>query len=240
MCISYDAINTYKENMNQIDIKIIFNQENSLSVEAGRRCQNSFSDHGFDANMVNGVWRDDYLKFLEESGVNFQNFDQRYSKYDAVVACFASHFNIWRIIDRPTLILEHDAVLDDLNSLNIFLENYNQILSDYPIIVNLGKPSFGIYKSMDKMGLYPSFSKGGRYIGGAHAYLVSPSAAQIMVRRAREFGALPVDLFLDVNVFPFIFEFWPWPIICKDSFSSIQLTEGSVAKHSYGDGFKLV
>ena len=224
----------------QFEIKIIYNNENSYSKRAANRCLNSFSNAGYTGELINGVWRDNYRDFLHESGIKFQKFDPKFSKQEAVVACFGSHFNIWRNIEHPTLILEHDAILSDPESLIFFQENYLHIFKEYPIVANLGKPSFGKYLSKEKIGLYPSFSKNGKYFAGAHGYLISPAAAKIVVDRAFNFGAMPTDLFFDSAVFPFLFEFWPWPISCLDNFSSIQNVTGCFAKHSFSDGYRIL
>ena len=104
------------KNYKQFDIKIIYNHENPKSEKAANNCLNSFLASGYSGEMINGVWRDSYEEFLCESGITFQKFDPKFSKHEAVVACFASHFNIWRNIERPTLILEHDAILSDAES----------------------------------------------------------------------------------------------------------------------------
>ena len=224
----------------KFDIKIIFNRENAKSEKAALRCLNSFVSHGYSGEMLNGVWRDNHQEFLNDSGIIFQNFDPKFSKHDAVVACFGSHFNIWRKIERPTLILEHDAILSEPESFNFFEENYLHLFNEFPIVANLGKPSFGNYLIKDKAGLYPSFSKNGKYFAGAHAYLISPKAANIIVDHALRVGALPTDLFFDLTVFPFLFEYWPWPISCVDNFSSIQNVTGCLAKHRYNDDYLIV
>jgi GR25 family glycosyltransferase involved in LPS biosynthesis len=224
----------------QFDIKIIYNYENPNSEKAANNCLNSFLANGYSGEMINGVWRDNHEEFLSESGIIFQKFDPKFSKHEAVVACFGSHFKIWQKIERPTLILEHDAILSDPESMIFFQNSFIHLFNEYPIVVNLGKPSFGKYLSKEKVGLYPSFSKNGKYFAGAHGYLISPAAAKIISDHARNVGALPTDLFFDATVFPFLFEFWPWPISCVDNFSSIQNVAGSIAKHSYNQNYNLV
>ena len=44
--------------------------------------------------------------------------------------------------------------------------------------------------------------------------------------------AEPTDVYLNLDRFPFITEFYPWPIECRDSFSTIQRELGCRAKHN--------
>ena len=42
------------------------------------------------------------------------------------------------------------------------------------------------------------------------------------------------------NNFPWLKEFYPWPISVKENFTTIQKTEGCLAKHGYGEGYSLL
>ena len=48
------------------------------------------------------------------------------------------------------------------------------------------------------------------------------------------------DLFLNKVDFPWIQEYYPWPIKADDNFTSIQNVAGSVAKHNYNKDFKVL
>ena len=44
--------------------------------------------------------------------------------------------------------------------------------------------------------------------------------------------ARPTDVFLNRNTFPFLEEYFPWPVEAKDSFTTIQSERGCTAKHN--------
>jgi len=181
------------------DIVAIYNKENPHSIEAVERCQRSFNDNGYEIKISNGIWRDQYKDFLKETGLTFDDYDKKYSKHESVVACFGSHFKIWKTISKPTIILEHDAILTNRESLAHFINTYSELYINQAIISNLGAPSFGRFTTKDAPGLYPSFSKNGRYFPGAHGYAISAKAAKIITSHAVNFGAKPTDLFFDLE-----------------------------------------
>jgi hypothetical protein len=40
--------------------------------------------------------------------------------------------------------------------------------------------------------------------------------------------------------FPWLEEYYPWPVVVDDSFSTIQNQQGCLAKHNYAKGIELV
>ena len=56
------------------------------------------------------------------------------------------------------------------------------------------------------------------------------------MERAR-LEASPTDIFLNLDTFPFLEEYYPWPVEVKESFSTIQKTEGCLAKHMYSKDY---
>lgn len=78
-----------------------------------------------------------------------------------------------------------------------------------------------------------------RYFPGAHAYRITPAGARALVEQARR-HARPTDVFLHTDTFPFLQEFYPWPVEARDSFTTIQSEAGCLAKHSYGDTYEIV
>ena len=44
--------------------------------------------------------------------------------------------------------------------------------------------------------------------------------------------AEPADVFINKKRFPWMTEYYPWPVVCDDSFSTIQNQAGCVAKHN--------
>ena len=45
---------------------------------------------------------------------------------------------------------------------------------------------------------------------------------------------------MNVNNFPNLEEYYPWPVEARDSFSTIQKKEGCLAKHGYNDSYELI
>ena len=170
---------------------------------------------------------------------------ERYSRDGRVQACFLSHFLLWKLAINSgaprILILEHDAV----------------ITAPIPVppkkgykVCSFGRPSFGKFQTPGDgkpdegkdRGYYPAFSKNqGAYLGGAHAYAVSPEGAEALVREATTTGFCATDIFLSRNRFPWLLEYWPWPVKVDEYFTTVQKREGCEAKHQFKpDGSYLV
>ena len=86
------------------------------------------------------------------------------------------------------------------------------------------------------MGINPLTSK--RYFPGAHGYIVNPTAAQILVDGVRGYGR-PTDLYLNLDVFPWLTETYPWPVEARDTFTTIQTFAGCQAKHKFNDSYQI-
>ena len=102
-------------------------------------------------------------------------------------------------------------------------------------VCNLGRPSYGnwIEPKTKKPGTYKLFSKAGGYFPGNHAVLVSPKGAKKIVEYAKTQIGTP-DLYLNKCRFPWLSEYYPWPIECHDTFTTLQKEGGCVAKHMKG------
>ena len=61
-----------------------------------------------------------------------------------------------------------------------------------------------------------------------------------LVETAKSGKAIPTDVYLNLDLFPFLEEYYPWPVEAQDSFSTIQNTNGCLAKHNYGEGYQLL
>ena len=88
-----------------------------------------------------------------------------------------------------------------------------------------------------KIGVGPLSSK--RYFPGAHAYRLKPIGAKTLLSRVQT-DARPTDIYLNVDCFPWLEEYYPWPVVVKESFTTIQKLEGCVAKHGYKGGYEIV
>jgi hypothetical protein len=119
--------------------------------------------------------------------------------------------------------MEHDAVI-----VAPLPEFPNRVLLNRPFLCNVSRPSFGWF-SIPPEGLHRFSSGPLGFLKGAHGYVVNHHAAKILLSRLDE--AEPADLYLRLSRFPFISEFYPWCIECRDDFSTIQQESGCRAKH---------
>ena len=203
------------------------------SVKMAERCIESGKQFGVDVEMFPAVWRDNTAEELKKEQLTIAKFDTTYSNVDSVVGNFIAQYRMWTEIfysNEPGIVLEHDAV---------FTDSIPDLFGKGDII-NIGKPSYGKFRSMDKPGVYPMFSKTGGYIPGAHGYYLTPCGAQQLIMKARQIGAHPCDLFLDNRNFPNIQELYPWVIEARDEFTTIQNEKGCKAKHNYGKDYKII
>lgn len=206
------------------------------SVQVAERCIESAKQFNINVSKFHAVHKDIALQELEKEGLRIASeadekkmlpgYKRGESDRGAVIGNFISQYRIWREIleeNEPGIVLEHDAVFVD------FVPD----LKDKGDIINIGKPSYGSFKTKDIPGVYSMFSKPGGYIPGAHAYYVTPKGASDLIYKAQSFGAAPCDLFLNKKMFPDIKEIWPQVVEAQDSFTTIQLKVGCAAKHNF-------
>lgn len=202
------------------------------SVEMAERCKESGEKFGVDVEIFPAVWKDVALGELKTEDLKMSSWDESYSNVGAVVGNFITQYRIWqKILDsgEDGIILEHDAVFTD----------YIPELTNKGDIINLGKPSYGRFKTKTKAGVYPLFSKSG-YFPGAHAYIITPNGAQQLIDKTKQIGAAPCDMFLNNKNFPNIKEIYPWIVEARDEFTTIQKEKGCTAKHNYNKDFKIL
>jgi hypothetical protein len=203
------------------------------SVAAAERCIESGRQYGVDVCKFEAADPSSFQAEMESNGLFPGEFKTTFADYRCVVACFVSHFLVWRQIlmsAQPGIVLEHDAV---------FVAQL-PLLEGKGDIVNLGKPSYGRFKRKWRRGVYPFFSKKSMHIGGSHAYCVTPSGAEVLMASARAVGAMPSDLFISVERFPMLTEVYPWPVIARDDFTTIQLEAGCRPKHGHSDKYRIL
>ena len=150
------------------------------------------------------------------------------------MSCFFSHYHLWKKIaneqddSKLSMILEHDAIFHCDQS---DLERMSQEIDSIRYCCNVGKPSFGKYKTRKIPGVHPLYSK--PYFPGAHSYLLRPSGARLLIDHAKKNGPEPTDVFLSLKNFQWLQEISPWITHVEESFSTVQKVEGCIAKHQY-------
>lgn len=202
------------------------------SVESAKKCIKSGKRHGITVEMWPGITpKDNPVQLFEEKGLSTKRFENSvYSRYENCLSAFLSHRSLWEECLRTkkeTLILEHDAFFVDSIKQPLF---YNKIMS-------LGKPSYGKYNIPRTFGSNPLTSKA--YFPGAHAYVMSPAGAKFALNKSLS-EAMPTDLFFNLQNFEFLQEYYPWPVEVRETFTTIQKIEGSLAKHMYNEGYEIV
>ena len=212
---------------------VITIMDNPQSVESAKRCIASAKRRGIEVQMFKAVTPRNtrVVEKMNELGIPLVHFTEKYSRHQPVLAAFLSHYYLWQYAvekKESIIILEHDAFfVDSIDD--------RQILGN---IVNLGKPSYGKYNTPPWIGEYPLFSK--EYLPGAHAYKVTPHGAECLLYRAQHDPG-PTDVYIHKDRFPnLITEYYPWPIECRDSFTTIQNELGCQSKHNYDENYKII
>jgi hypothetical protein len=128
-------------------------------------------------------------------------------KKPGVKGCYMSHFHLWLkciSLNEPIVILEHDAVIQSpwpklqLNSAVIKLHDY--------------------YK--DPTSHKRLHAVTGRWSHSAHAYCLSPDHASILIKKAKEIGMIPVDVFLGDKIVDVVMHGSPELVSRQNTFST--------------------
>jgi GR25 family glycosyltransferase involved in LPS biosynthesis len=208
---------------------VITIMDNEDSVRAAQRCIESMPE--YNVQMFPAITpKDNPIAIAEQRGIPTNNFEEIYSKFENCLAAFLSHNTLWERCARDKeeyQIFEHDAVaVSPIPK----LINHNGCIS-------LGKPSYGRYNTPPILGVNKLVSK--KYFPGAHAYRLKPKGAQLIIESARMY-ARPTDVFLNLDLFPWLQEYYPWAVEARDTFTTIQNRNGCFAKHNYKEGYEIV
>jgi len=211
---------------------VITIEDNERSVQAAERCINSGKKHGTHVEKFPAITprNTDLIKHTRKHNINNPGFDEIWSRTSNCLAAFCSHHALWCKsieLNEDVLILEHDAV---------FIDKVPN-LAGYQGCISLGHPSYGKYHTPRYMGVNELTSK--QYFPGAHAYVISPNAAKVVLKKV-SFEACPTDIFFHKDRFRFLQEYYPWPIRADDSFTTIQNEKGCKAKHNFGPGYDIL
>lgn len=212
--------------MNNYVITIL---DNDKSVDAAKKCIASGKKHNVDIEMHAAQTPATCRSFIKQNKINDMLFNNsKFSREDNARAAFCSHFSLWQKsveLNQEITIFEHDAIIVDSIP--------NMV---YDGCISIGKPSYGKYNTPALLGTNKLTSK--QYFPGAHAYKIKPNAARLFIDQAR-LQAEPTDVFLNIRTFPFLQEYYPWPVIVKETFTTIQKQHGCVAKHMYNEKYTI-
>ena len=210
---------------------VITIEDNYLSNQAADRCIASAKKYGVTVEKWSAMTPRNpvFSKTVEEKKLAVRHFESGHSRKENALACFLSHMSLWEKCiedNEEILILEHDAV---------FVNTMPKILFDK--IITIGQPSYGKYYHPSTLGVQPLSQK--EYFKGAHAYIVKPAGARDLITMVADYSR-PTDVYLNIMNFPYLQEYYPWPVKVDDSFSTIQYEQGCIAKHNYEKGIELV
>jgi GR25 family glycosyltransferase involved in LPS biosynthesis len=203
---------------------------NSQSIEVAERCIASGKKHGLEIKMSRAIIpNDEPLELLEREGIPPDAFDEKYSRNLNCISAFLSHYTLWKECARGNenyVIFEHDAVL----TAPIPTQPFRYAM-------NIGAPSYGKWNTPKTLGINPLTTK--KYFPGAHAYMVTPAGAKLLVENAPMY-AKPTDVYLNLDTFPWLQEYYPFVAEAQDSFTTIQVEEGCRAKHNWKKGYDII
>lgn len=200
------------------------------SIQVANRCIATGKKSGVDIDKWQATTPKDMpIEKLLKDNINIAGLHETYSRIANCAAAFHSHYSLWKHcidINEEVLVCEHDAV---------FVNDVPNIIY-FDKCISLGKPSYGKWNTPNTFGINPLTSKG--YFPGAHGYIVKPAGAKEFIKQAKVF-ARPTDVFLSMKNFPWLQEYYPWPIEAQDSFTTIQNVNGCLAKHNYGETYRV-
>lgn len=210
--------------------KVITLIQNPQSIEVAERCIESGKKNGLKIEMFRAITpSDEPLELLEREGIAPSKFDERYSRNLNCISAFLSHYTLWKECANQKetyVIFEHDAVMVDRIPPTTF-----------PYVMNIGAPSYGRFNTPKQIGVNPLTTK--RYFPGAHAYMVTPAGAKLLVENAPMY-AKPTDVYLNLDTFPWLNEWYPFVAEARDSFTTIQVEDGCLAKHNWKKGYEII
>ena len=203
--------------------------ENEKSRQVADRCIKSAAQNGLVVDYFKAFTPEDSpIRVASHENIPIELFEEKYSRADKCLSAFLSHYWLWKITaagTMPHVIFEHDAVVFD---------RIPVLKGD---IVNIGKPSYGRYNTPKYLGEGPLVSK--RYFPGAHAYYITPKGAQQLLDKAKTVAG-PTDIFINLDNFSDLKEYYPWCAEARDSFTTIQNETGCLAKHNYGETYEII
>jgi len=193
-------------NSREIDSAYIIRlSNNSISIELSDRCINSCINvgqpakfwEGFDGTsgsiiVPNHLRNKDYFNWIKVH-------DNKITT--SQLGCVLSHFSLWchcLTIDKPIIILEHDAIM--LKPLKTF-DFYNMIQYLGCIEQFNGAPQYIIPPHGT------AYEQRLSFIARAHAYAIDPQVAKNMVTRFIQngvFATTTADVFMRADIFPII------------------------------------
>ena len=201
------------------------------SQASADRCIESGRTYGIEIQKFDAITPDthDVESIFKQQGIPTKNFTSYYSRRENVLACFMSHYTLWKSCvnhNEPYVIFEHDAIINA------------PLPQTLPMFVgSIGKPSYGKFSTPSELGWGPLTSK--PHFPGAHAYIVTQAGAHVLCETAKTYATTP-DVFLSKQRFMWLQEYYPWCAYADDSYSTVQKVQGCLAKHNFNSDFEYL
>ena len=210
---------------------VITIMDNQKSVEAATRCMKSAEKYGLHVEYHPAYTpKDKPWEILHKKGISPHGFVERYSRLENCMSCFLSHYSLWEMAvenNEKIIVFEHDAIVTGEVPINMPFEG----------CMTFSKPSYGKFNTPIKLGVDGLVQK--QYFGGAHGYIINPKGAKAFISKAKT-SASPADVFINLNNFPWLQEYYPWVCMAVDGFTTIQKEDGCIAKHNFKDGYEII
>lgn len=210
---------------------VITIMDNQKSVEAATRCMKSAEKYGLRVEYHPAYTpKDKPWEILHKKGISPHGFVERYSRLENCMSCFLSHYSLWEMAvenNEKIIVFEHDAIVTGEVPVNMPFEG----------CMTFSKPSYGKFNTPIKLGVDGLVQK--QYFGGAHGYIINPKGAKAFISKAKT-NASPADVFINLNNFPWLQEYYPWVCMAVDGFTTIQKEDGCIAKHNFKDGYEII
>jgi len=210
---------------------VITIMDNEQSIAAAQRCIDSGKKHGLEIKNHKATTPEDNPHLLlHKKGIQPAFFHEIYSRPDNCMAAFLSHHSLWEMsikTNENIVIFEHDAIVT------------GRVPVDEPFkgVMTFSKPSYGKFNTPIRLGVDGLKQK--PYFGGAHGYVVNPWGANQLVSKAKTMGR-PTDVYMNIETFPWLQEYYPWVCEAVDSFTTIQKEAGCSAKHNYNETYRII
>ena len=196
-----DTLN-YSMNFDEVESYIITIKDHLGSEKLSKRCQFSCEKIGqpykiwdaFDGTSGEIIYPEhlknqDHFRFLKQ-------MNDRLTVTE--VAAILSHYSLWCEcirIDKPIVILEHDAIMIAPYTSH---DGFNQIV----YLGNLEQYQKGMWPSFPP---HSAATKNYKFICRAHAYAVDPASARQLVSHLIKFGiTAPADMLIRADIFPIV------------------------------------
>jgi hypothetical protein len=179
---------------------------NHTSIELSDRCMQSCEAVGQTARFWEGFDGTDGRSVVTPSHLKGKDYLNWVKVHDnkitsSQLGCVLSHFSLWchcLTIDKPIVILEHDAIM--LEPLRVF-EFYNMIQYLGCVEQFKGAPQYIIPPHGT------AYERRLSFIARAHAYAIDPQVAKNMVTRFIQngiFATTTADVFMRADIFPIV------------------------------------